>query len=234
MLSKRKKKEKENVKSQLMSPLKNYETRKHDAILKNAYRKSVIVIKLYNNHIYIYYTYNIYLIVLFLPTRNRKSMEPREKGKKEKRNIKYHHHILITYEKKFSYNFTCKKTIPFPASSDKTIRILLSFLPYRGKRGKFSSRDPAYATKTKKEKEKRKKKFRDLLSHTSRNDNLPLPSSMNTYSHRERKKSAEKREGKGEKIIPRTGISHPLAKPRRKIPSFRPFVNTGGTEWRRK
>lgn len=59
MLSKRKKKEKENVKSQLMSPLKNYETRKHDAILKNAYRKSVIVIKLYNNHIYIYYTYNI-------------------------------------------------------------------------------------------------------------------------------------------------------------------------------
>lgn len=121
MLSKRKKKEKENVKSQLMSPLKNYETRKHDAILKNAYRKSVIVIKLYNNHIYIYiyYTYNIYLIVLFLPTRNRKSMEPREKGKKEKRNIKYHRHILITYEKKFSYNFTCKKTIPFPASSDK-------------------------------------------------------------------------------------------------------------------
>lgn len=55
MLSKREKKEKENVKSQLMSPLKNYETRKHDAILKNAYRKSVIVIKLYNNHIYILY-----------------------------------------------------------------------------------------------------------------------------------------------------------------------------------
>lgn len=84
MLSKRKKKEKENVKSQLMSPLKNYETRKHDAILKNAYRKSVIVIKLYNNHIYIYYTYNIYLIVLFLPTRNRKSMEPRKKERKKK------------------------------------------------------------------------------------------------------------------------------------------------------
>lgn len=64
MLSKRKKKEKENVKSQLMSPLKNYETRKHDAILKNAYRKSVIVIKLYNNHIYILYIY-IYILSFY-------------------------------------------------------------------------------------------------------------------------------------------------------------------------
>lgn len=65
MLSKRKKKEKQNVKSQLMSPLKNYETRKHDAILKNAYRKSVIVIKLYNNHIYIYIIHIIYILSFY-------------------------------------------------------------------------------------------------------------------------------------------------------------------------
>lgn len=59
---KKKGKKKENVKSQFMSSLKNcdYETRKHDAILKTSYRKTVIVsYKTSNNskYIYIYYTY---------------------------------------------------------------------------------------------------------------------------------------------------------------------------------
>lgn len=134
-----------------MSPLKNYETRKHDAILKNAYRKSVIVIKLYNNHIYIYIIHIIYILSFYFY--QLVIAKVWNQGKK-----KYQiSPPLITYEKKFSYNFTCKKTIPFPASSDKQFAYFFPSFHTEERGGNFLPGIPPTRLKLKKKKKKGKK-----------------------------------------------------------------------------